>query len=131
MQKHVARGADLEKKGLYALAEQEYRVALLFDSQDDNLYMSLAHVLIEQKRWDDATTAVREAVHLNPNNANAHVFLSLTLGQKGDLDGEIAEYRELVRLNPNNDLAHERLGFAHVKKGAWLEAVSKPSVRRS
>ncbi len=103
VRQHVARGAELEKKGQYAEAEQEYRAALLLDSQNADLYMSLAYVLGQQKKWDDAAAAAREALRLNPNNDMAHINLGLALGEKGDLDGEIAEYREALRLNPEND----------------------------
>ena len=41
VRQHVARGAELAKKGQYAEAEQEYRAALLLDSQNADLYVSL------------------------------------------------------------------------------------------
>ena len=41
VRQHVARGAELEKKGQYAEAEQEYRAALLLDPQNADLYESL------------------------------------------------------------------------------------------
>ena len=44
VRQHVARGAELAKKGQYAEAEQEYRAALLLDSQNADLYVSLAYV---------------------------------------------------------------------------------------
>jgi Flp pilus assembly protein TadD len=119
IRQHVARGAELAKKGQYAEAEQEYRAALLLDSQNDAVYVSLAYVLIQQKKWDDTATAAREAVHLNPNNDNAHNNLGIALGNKGDRDGEITEEREALRLNPNNDVAHANLGAALGNKGDW------------
>ena len=119
IRQHVARGAELAKKGQYAEAEQEYRAALLLDSQNDAVYVSLAYVLIQQKKWDDTATAAREAVHLNPNNDNAHNNLGIALGNKGDRDGEITEEREALRLNPNNDVAHANLGAALGNKGNW------------
>ena len=57
VKQHVARGAELAKKGQYAEAEQEYRAALQLDSQSDDVYMSMAYVLSQQKKWDDAATA--------------------------------------------------------------------------
>ena len=117
IRQHVARGAELAKKGQYAEAEQEYRAALLLDSQNDAVYVSLAYVLIQQKKWDDTATAAREAVHLNPNNDNAHNNLGIALGNKGDRDGEITEEREAVRLNPNLAAAHVSLGVALGNKG--------------
>jgi tetratricopeptide (TPR) repeat protein len=117
MQQHVAHGAELAKKGQYAEAEQEYRAALLIDSQNDDLYVSLANVLSQQEKWDDAASAAREALRLNPNNDMAHSNLGVVLAGKGDIDGMITEEREALRLNPNNDMAHAALGAALEKKG--------------
>jgi tetratricopeptide (TPR) repeat protein len=119
VRQHVARGAELKQKGEYALAEQEYRAALLLDSQNADLYESLSYVLIQQKKWDDGTSAARQAVRLNPNNDLAHWSLAIALKNKGDWVGAVAEYREAVRLNPNNDLAHSYLGSALGNKGDW------------
>jgi tetratricopeptide (TPR) repeat protein len=112
IRQHVARGAELERKEQYAEAEQEYRAALLLDSQNPDLYVSLTYVLGQQNKWDDTATAAREALRLNPNNDMAHNNLGLALENKGDRDGAIAEYREALRLNPNNETAHGNLGNA-------------------
>ena len=119
VRQHVARGAELGQKAEYALAEQEYRAALLLDSQNADLYESLSCVLIQQKKWDDGTSAARQAVRLNPNNDLAHWSLAIALKNKGDWDSAIAEYREALRLNPNNDLVHSYLGSALGGKGDW------------
>src|SRR5208282_3452877 len=84
VRQHVARGAELSKRGQYAEAEQEYRAALLLDSQNADIYTSLAFVLNEQQRWDDAGSAAREALRLSPNNDLAHVNLGFSLASKGD-----------------------------------------------
>jgi Flp pilus assembly protein TadD len=123
VRQHVARGTQLANKGQYAEAEMEYRAALLLDSQNDDVYVSLAYVLIQQKKWDDAESAAREAVRLNPNDDMAHNNLGAALENKGDLDGGIAEYREALRLNPNLELAHISLGIAIGKNGDWDGAI--------
>jgi len=117
VRQHVARGGQFFQKRQYAQAEQEYRAALLLDSQNADLYVSLSYVLIEQKKWDDGTSATRQAVRLNPNNEWAHASLGVALMERGDLDGAIAEYREVLSLDPNNDLAHSTLGMALGNKG--------------
>jgi Flp pilus assembly protein TadD len=125
VQQHVARGAELGNKGQYPEAEQEYRAALLLDSQNPDLYLGLAYVLDQQKRWDDAAAAARQAVRLNPNDDVAHYDLGAALAEKGDRDGAMAEAREALRLNPNNDLAHDNLGSALEKKGDLDGAIAE------
>ena len=66
VRQHVARGAELAKKGQYAEAEQEYRAALLLDSQNADLYASLAYVLGQQEKWDDAAVRRPRSAALEP-----------------------------------------------------------------
>ena len=119
VRQHVARGAELAKKGQYAEAEQECRAALLLDSQNADLYVSLAFVLGQQQKWDAAIAEYRESLRLNPDNERVHVSLGDALGVKGDWNGEIAEEHEALRLNPNLAEAHHNLGFALGSKGDW------------
>jgi tetratricopeptide (TPR) repeat protein len=125
IRRHVARGAELKQKGHYADAEQEYRAASLLDSQNADIYVSLAYVLSQQEKWDDAASAARAALRLNPNNDTAHVNLGFALGSKGDVNGAIAEYHEALRLNPDNDVAHYNLGSALGEKGDWDGAIAE------
>jgi len=125
VRQHVARAAELSHKGQYAEAEQQYRAALLLDSQNADLYTSLAYVLYQQGKAEDAASAAREALRLNPNNDRAHTNLGAALRNKGDLDGAIAQYSEALRLNPNNDTAHANLGDALESKGDWDGMISE------
>jgi len=119
VRQHMSRGAELARKGQYAEAETEYRAALLLDSQNADVYDSLAYILIQQKKWDDAASAAHEALRLDPNDDVAHLNLGGALGLKGDWDGAIPEFREALRLNPNLGGAHVGLGYALGGKGDW------------
>ena len=125
IRQHAARGAELEHKGQYAEAEREYRAALLLDSQNADIYVSLSHILDQQKKWDDAASAAREALRLNPNDEWAHSFLGIALGEKGDTDSAIAEFQEALRLNPKNENAHGLLGVALGNKSDWDGAIAE------
>ena len=94
VQQHVARGAELKHQKRYADAEQEYRAALLVDSQNADLYVSLSYVLALQEKWDDTAAAAREALRFDPKNDLAHANLGLALGHKGDDNGAITEFRK-------------------------------------
>lgn len=82
------------------LAEQEYRAALLLDSQDADVYTSLAYVLGQQHKWDDAEPIEREALRLDPNNELAHAYLGLVLEKRGNRQGALEEYRAAYMLRP-------------------------------
>jgi tetratricopeptide (TPR) repeat protein len=125
VRQHMARGAELAKRAQYAEAEQEYRAALLLDSQNADLYASLTYVLIPQQKWDDTESAGREALRLDPSNDLAHNNLGVALGSKGDLDGAISEFREALRVNPNFAEAHANLGAALGFKGDLEGAIAE------
>jgi tetratricopeptide (TPR) repeat protein len=117
VRKHMARGAEYGGKGQYAQAEQEYRGALLLDSQNADLLVSLATALYQQKKYDDSAAACREALRLNPDHDLGHMVLGAALGGKSDWDDELTEEREALRLNPNDDAAHVNLGKALTGRG--------------
>jgi tetratricopeptide (TPR) repeat protein len=102
VRQHVARGAEYFQRHQYPQAEQEYRAALLLTSENADLYVSLAYILDQQNKWDEAAVAAREALRLNPNNAFAHSILGLALEKKGDRKGALAEYGTAYTLDPNN-----------------------------
>jgi tetratricopeptide (TPR) repeat protein len=131
IRQYVVRATELSMKGHYAEAEQEYRAALRVDSQNDDLYVGLAFVLIEQMKSDDAASAAREALRLNPSNDMAHANLGAALAGKGNTDGAVAEYREALRLNPNNAQAHFSIGMVLANKGDTDGAIveSREAVR--
>ena len=125
IRQHVARGAEFFQKSQYAQAEQEYRAALLLDSQNAELYGILSYVLSQQNKWDDAESAAREALRIDPNEGGAQLVLGVALGGKGNWDGAIAEYREALRLKPDFDMAHVSLGATLTKKGDWGGAITE------
>jgi tetratricopeptide (TPR) repeat protein len=109
----------------YSEAEKEYRAGLRLDSQNVDLYVGLARVLIQQSKLDDALTAGREAVRLNPNNGVAHSALGEVLAKKGDWGSAVAEYREVARLDPLNTDKHYNLGLALGNKEDWDGAIGE------
>ena len=72
-----------------------------------------------------AVAARREAIRLQPDDADAHSNLGLALAAQGKLDEAIAEYREAIRLQPDSAEAHYNLGIALAHQGKLDEAVAE------
>jgi tetratricopeptide (TPR) repeat protein len=66
---------------------------------------------------EEAVTAFRDAVKLDPNNAEAHLSLGKAEMSVGTLDAAISELREALRLSPTNDQARRLLSKAYARAG--------------
>ena len=73
-------------------------------------YLYLAHILVEQKAWDRAVQAYRDALAINPSFEPAHLGLAATLEAKGDTAQAIAVLRTVLQeVNKGNREARQRL----------------------
>jgi tetratricopeptide (TPR) repeat protein len=80
----------------------------------------LCRVRLTLQQWDAAVRACENAVRLNPQNSNNHLWLGRALGQKAGLASFLtayslgkrvrAEFEEAVRLDPRNAEALSDLG---------------------
>ena len=84
---------------------------------------NLGNVLLSLGRRDEAVKELREAVRLDPKNAQAHLSMGLALRSEGDLGGAIDHYREAATLRPDWAPAIANL--------AWLLATTPDGSRRS
>jgi tetratricopeptide (TPR) repeat protein len=102
-------------------------------AQAQNL-LCRVHLTLEQR--DPAATACEQAVHLDPNNSDFHLWLGRALGEKASHATFLsayalakrtrAEFEEAVRLNPRNAEALSDLGdFYRQAPGAVGGGVDK------
>jgi len=114
--RHQAAASDFESKQLYSQAEEEYRAALQLDSNNGALQSALGHVLLAERKWDEAISALRGATSLQPDDAVAHNNLGVALQTVGNVTEAIPEFREAIRLQPDYLEAHSNLGHALEKQ---------------
>ena len=69
--------------------------------------------LIESGHWKRARQAVDVRLKANPNDAQAHAWLSKIDSSFGDLSGAIDEAERAVALNPNSAAFHGQLAEAY------------------
>ena len=65
-----------------------------------------------QGRFEEAITAHRRGLEIDPTIALAHVDLGAALDEHGQLDEAIASYRRAIELEPDLALAHRALAVA-------------------
>jgi tetratricopeptide (TPR) repeat protein len=108
----------------FADAEGAYKEVLKLKARDARGAYGLGNVYSDQQRWDDAEAAYRDSVAWAPNNADAHVALSVVLVQPrpdGDNAKRFADAeafaRKSVQIDPKNAVGWDRLGVALQARG--------------
>jgi tetratricopeptide (TPR) repeat protein len=66
-----------------------------------NNYLALSVQYFQLQRYEDCIKAAREALKVNPNEAEAYANMAACYHTMGKLDETIAALQEEVRLNPN------------------------------
>jgi serine/threonine-protein kinase len=110
--RHLAAVADFERQQLFPQAEEECRAALQRDPNNEGFQSALGRVLVEERKWDEAISALRMAISMQPTDAVAHNNLGVALQTEGNLADAIAEFREAIHRNPDYMEAHSNLGHA-------------------
>lgn len=123
-------------KGDLPVAESQIRKAIAMakdaasgDPAQAQLEDELGSVLAQQKRWDEAEAAFREALRLlasRSKDASAfgpHLHLGIVLLEKKDLPAAIVELKTAVEIAPSNAMAQFQMGRALAASGEDATAV--------
>ncbi len=81
-----------------------------------------------EQRLDDAITAYRQAIALDPKLAIAWNGLAMALHSKGDLGAAIEAGKRLVELEPDEPLSHTSLSIFFQTKGMVPEAEQEKAI---
>jgi adenylate cyclase len=107
--------------------EVAYEHAKMAVAFDDNLPLGhtvLGWVQMWRKEANEAVSAGRHAVVLDPNNADAQLFLSITLSALGRGKESLNYIRSAIRLNPHpSTLYLMALGVSYYVLGQFEEAI--------
>jgi tetratricopeptide (TPR) repeat protein len=87
------------------------------------LWRNLGFVCWVSDQREQAIAAYREAVRLQPDDAESHAMLGNL--QSSDPDAAIMEYRQAVRLKPSEAKYHFDLGLALAQKSEFTSAIAE------
>jgi len=82
----------------------------------------LGYIAARRKLHHEGAKWFREALHLEPEDADTHFNLGFVLGEGNEPAEAVAAFAEAVRLNPNLDRAWYGMGLAHAKLGQHADA---------
>src|SRR5688500_4089999 len=77
----LEKGNQARDARRFTEAEEAYQGVLKLKARDARGAYGLGNVYSDQQRWDDAEAAYRNSVAWAPNNADAHIALSVVLVQ--------------------------------------------------
>ena len=77
------------------------------------MHRNLAKALFQAGKLDEAATEYQTAVHLNPQDWQAHCGLGEVLAQQNQLAEAIKEVETGTRLNPRSAEAYDLLGHLY------------------
>ena len=131
------KGNEARDARRFTEAEDAYKGVLKLKARDARGAYGLGNVYSDQQRWDDAEAAYRNAVAWAPNDADAHVALSVVLVQPrtgGDNAKRFADAeafaRKAVQIDPKNAVGWDRLGVALQSRGI-VNSETEHSYRRA
>ena len=117
----------LLKETVTRLLDQQGSLGLLFEAMPARLgpWLSLAGLLDEMRRPDDATSALARALALAPapaEEAQVRLALSRSRLRAGDTRAALAQAQQALALAPRSHLAYLRLAEVHAATGKHAEA---------
>lgn len=83
-----------------------------------------AVIYFARGQFDDAETALGEAVKLDRADAKAWYNLGLTRARLGRKPEALAAYRRARELDPRDVDVARQIGLAHIERQEWVEAVA-------
>ena len=72
---------------------------------------------VNQAKWDDAITALTEAIQQDPKSAAAYSTRGLAYTMKDNFPAALADFDAALKIDSNNAVAHFNRGFAYYRKG--------------
>ncbi len=99
------------------------RMAARLDPFDTEALETQSLLYEQQRRYEDAAGALREATGRDPRNYIPYLMLgNLQLNDLDDLDAAEESYREVLRLNPRESTVREGLAQVLIQQGKLGEA---------
>lgn len=106
------------------LAETQYRQVLALDPRQPDALHLLGMLAHQTGHSDSALQLIREAIHVQPENAQFHNNLANVLAGQNRWVEAAASYREAIRLQPGYFEAYYNLGIALAAQQLQTEAIT-------
>jgi eukaryotic-like serine/threonine-protein kinase len=119
---HNTYGTLLQSRGLVNEAWEERKLGRKFDPLSPFAVADVGYPLYYARRYDEAITAYRESLQLDPNFAWGHLWIGQAEVQKRMYKEAIDEIKEAMRLSNGDIRMLATLGHAYAVSGNRSEA---------
>ncbi len=119
---HFGLGFLYWKLRRYNEAEREFRQELANNRDNSQAFAYLGDTLLKTGRADDAFSALKHAIALQPDIQIAHLDLGALYAARKQNDLAIAELRKAIQCDPNAYEPHYRLARLYRESGNKAEA---------
>lgn len=119
-------GREAMRHKEYAMAVAHYRVAVRLAPENARNYRNMGLALVSQERPEEALTAYREAMQLDPGLAAAHSDLALLYSKNFSQHLKAIELLDkALELEPQNKLYWYNLAHVYLTLGQYDKAVER------
>ena len=112
----------LAAAGDEAGAMEASRMAVRLDPFDTDALQAQSLLWRQQRNYDRAVLALREAIARDPNNYVPYLTLANLRLTMGEPDAAVGDFRKVLELNPNAVLARSSLARTLMRQGKLREA---------
>jgi tetratricopeptide (TPR) repeat protein len=107
-----------------AMALEYWQRILAVRPSDASVMSTVAHLLAQRGRRDEAIGLLRRALELEAGSANGWFNLGFMLQEQGDHPEALSCFDRVLSLDEKHDRAHYGRGLSLVKLGQFQEAVA-------
>lgn len=91
--------------------------------EDSNYYVGQGRDFEARGRFEEAISAFKEALRLNPQNEEAYLGIAQVYRRQNQYEKSLEMYQKALELNPDNEWAYEGVGSTYRGLGQFAQAV--------
>ncbi|MBA7580091.1 Photosystem I assembly protein Ycf3 [subsurface metagenome] len=123
---------EVADKAFYFMGEGEHEKALpyleiVIKTEIPSLkawaYFQIGYCYDELGNYTKATEAYKQAIHIDPDDAEAHYNLGCAYDGLGSHKDEIEAYKQAIHIDPDYIEAHYNLGVTYYELGFYKDAI--------
>lgn len=123
MNNHIERAQLLMQQSRFELAEEQLRMALSEDSDDNLAHAFLALCLLDREKYDEATAEAEQAIHLSPDAAIGFYALATIMHKRNRLKEAHEAISSAIRIEPWNSMHFALLAAIEMDRSNWEAAL--------